>query len=138
MARTVEALAPIDLELRAAPVSVTAARHELATYLAAADQRSPDAELAITEAVSNAVTHAFRGQEVGTIFLRFEALVPDTLAVTVGDDGIGMTPDRDHEGLGLGLSLIGRLATDVVVAGREPHGTVVTMHFPLAPAPTAG
>jgi anti-sigma regulatory factor (Ser/Thr protein kinase) len=129
MNRGLDASRSIDLQLPAVPRSVTAARHELADYLRAAGVTSWDAELAITEAVANAVEHAFRDRNGGTIYLRFETLVPDTLAVTVADDGIGFAPDPDHDGLGLGLSLIGRLASEVAVSEREPYGAAVTMHF---------
>jgi two-component sensor histidine kinase len=112
--------------------SVSDARHEVAAYLARRmDVRSSDIEVAVTEAVSNAVGHAFSEDRAGSIWVGIDLLVPDTLVISVSDDGIGMGPDFGHEGLGLGLSLIGRLATDFEVREAEPHGTMVEMRFRL-------
>ena len=129
------ALAPIELRLPVTPESVSAARHEVAAYLRALGVESRDAELAVGEAVKNAVEHAFRGIDRGTITLRIQTLVPDTVALTVSDDGIGITPDPDKEGLGLGLSLIGRMCSAFDVSAGKPHGTILSMRLPLVETP---
>jgi serine/threonine-protein kinase RsbW len=130
--------APSEVVLPAVPESVTTARHEVAAYLDRHAFANPAAELVVSEAVKNAVEHAFRGRGSGTIVVRLELLVPDTLAVSVADDGVGFTPDLDSEGLGVGLSLIGRLCSDFEVTARQPHGTVVQMRLPVSPPPAAG
>ena len=91
-----------------------------------------DLALAVTEAVSNAVTHAFECPEHGSIEVMAEVLVPDTLRVTVTDDGAGMQPDPGSDGLGLGLSLIGLVSSGFEIRAARPHGTSVRMNFPLA------
>jgi serine/threonine-protein kinase RsbW len=128
----------LDVELPATPESVTQVRHEVAAYLEQLGMPRFGVEVAVTEAAKNAVQHAFQGDRQGTIWLRIETLVPDTLVVTVTDDGVGITPDIESDGLGLGLSLIGRFAHDFDVRDAEPHGTAVVMRFRLdAPdAPT--
>ena len=127
----------VDCQLPARPESVTDARHEAADYLERLGEPSWGIQLAVSEAVKNAVEHAFRGDRPGSIWLRIETLVPDTLVVTVTDDGAGITPDLESDGLGLGLSLIGRFAHDFDVKDAEPHGTAVAMRFRLD-VPDAG
>jgi anti-sigma regulatory factor (Ser/Thr protein kinase) len=120
------------LELPAQPESVSKARHEVGRFVEGIGARTGDIETAVTEAVANAVEHGFRGLEPGIIELRIELLVPDTLAVSVTDNGTGMAPDPGAAGLGFGLALIGRLSNwleiSPVLAG---HGTRVRMRFRL-------
>ena len=139
MAATETSRAPpatVDRQLPASPESVTDARHEAADYLERLGEPSYEIELAVTEAVKNAVEHAFPGDRSGSVWLRIETLVPDTLVVSVTDDGIGITPDLGSDGLrsdglGIGLSLIGRFSHDFDICDAEPHGTAVTMRFSL-------
>jgi anti-sigma regulatory factor (Ser/Thr protein kinase) len=116
----------------AKPESVTEGRHRVTEYAEELGmQNVDDLALAVTEAVANAVAHAYRLRKGGSIEVMAEVLVPDTLRVTVTDDGDGMTLDPESGGLGLGLSLIGSLSSGVEIKPREPHGTSVRMHFPL-------
>ena len=85
----------------------------------------------VTEAVGNAVIHAYRTREPGTIEMRAEVLVPDTLLVVVVDDGDGMSPHPEATGLGLGLPLIASVA-GLEIERHNPHGTTVRMRFSLA------
>lgn len=93
--------------------------------------REEDVKLAVSEAVSNAVVHAF-GEESGTITLRAWR-EQDRLDVLVSDDGGGMMPKVDRAGLGLGISMITRLATEVRFDSSE-QGTAVHMSFPTVGA----
>jgi len=120
------------LELPAHRDSVSEARHQVAQFLDGIGARADDIEVAVTEAMANAVEHGFRGREPGVIELRLELLVPDTLVVSVTDDGIGMSPDPAGHGLGFGLALIGRLSSGFDVSPRDGHGTRVRMRFRLA------
>ena len=87
-----------------------------------------DLTLAVTEAVTNAVLHAFIDRAPGTIRVPRRP-APDELTVVVTDDGRGMQPRADSPGLGLGLPTIGRLAA--LVDLREPPGggTELSMTF---------
>ena len=87
-----------------------------------------DVALAVTEAVTNAVLHAFIDREPGTIRVS-AAAGPDELTVVVTDDGIGMRPRPDSPGLGLGLPTIGRLAALVDLRVPEGGGTELSMTF---------
>jgi anti-sigma regulatory factor (Ser/Thr protein kinase) len=123
---------PLSLQFPARSESVAAARHSIVDYarpLGMADV--DDISLAVSEAVGNAVRHAYRVHEPGTIELRAELLVPDTLGVVVNDDGDGMSPHPESPGLGLGLSLIGSVTTGLEIECHRPHGTSVRMRFSL-------
>jgi serine/threonine-protein kinase RsbW len=77
------------------------------------DDRLGDLRLAISEAVSNAVIHAFRMQELpGTVTLSVDVDPERSAEVVVRDDGSGMRARDDSPGLGLGLSLIDRVADE--------------------------
>lgn len=78
------------------------------------DRLLDDVRLAISEAVSNAVLHAFRCQErPGTITVSIDVRSGELAEVVVRDDGIGMSQRSDSPGLGLGLGLIGTVADQV-------------------------
>jgi serine/threonine-protein kinase RsbW len=89
--------------------------------------------LAVSEAVTNAVLHAYRHDGQGEVVLEAEPAAgsPDALLVRVRDAGCGMGPRPDSPGLGMGLPLIGRLADDVRVISPPGGGTEVAMRFPL-------
>lgn len=120
-----------DWELPAEPASVTAARANLRSFAEAHGVRAEeviDLMLAVTEAVTNAVIHAFIGREPGRVRVQVTTGA-DELTVVVTDDGRGMQPRADSPGLGLGLPTIGRLAS--LVDLREPPGggTELSMTF---------
>src|SRR4051812_20542595 len=89
-------------------------------------------QLCVSEAVSNAVQHAYREQEEpGPI--EVEAHRPNGyLCLYVRDRGCGLAPRRDSPGLGLGLPLIAQTATRVEVREPADGGTEVIMRFDLA------
>jgi serine/threonine-protein kinase RsbW/stage II sporulation protein AB (anti-sigma F factor) len=73
-----------------------------------------DLRLAISEAVTNAVVHAFRHREQpGTVTVSVDVRPYDMAVVVVRDDGMGMSRRSDSPGLGLGLALIASLADQV-------------------------
>lgn len=87
--------------------------------------------LAVTEACSNVVVHAYRDRrEPGEMTLVLEK--PDEhLCVKVLDDGIGMVPRPDSPGLGMGLPLISQLSDSVELRSRAEGGSEVSMRFDL-------
>ncbi len=122
--------APLELRLAAVPPSVTEARAAAADYAANAGADPGDVELAVAEAVANAVLHAFPGERTGTVTVR-AGLADDALMVQVTDDGTGMRPNPDGGGLGLGLALIGRLADSFSVSEPANGGTSLRMSFSI-------
>jgi serine/threonine-protein kinase RsbW len=116
-----------ELDLPSRPRSVSDARHAVGELAARLEMADADIRLAVSEAVSNAVTHAFRGREAGSV--RITCTVDErSLLVTVADDGTGMRPNLDSPGLGLGIPLITKLASDVRFDSTE-RGTTVSMSF---------
>jgi serine/threonine-protein kinase RsbW/stage II sporulation protein AB (anti-sigma F factor) len=91
-----------------------------------------DIRLAVSEAVSNAVIHAFRGREHGTVIASVTTSDGEWIEVRVTDDGSGMAPRDDSPGMGLGLPLIRRLTDQF--EHRSPadsSGTELWMRFRL-------
>jgi anti-sigma regulatory factor (Ser/Thr protein kinase) len=84
--------------------------------------------LAVTEAVTNVVRHAYPGS-IGPIKLSVEAL-PGELEVIVADEGIGRGSKLrgDPTGLRVGLALIAELCASVRIEPTDT-GTMVTMRF---------
>lgn len=119
--------AEVELELRSEPTSVRVARHAVAAVARQTGAPEADVKLAVSEAVSNAVTHAFRDREPGTISVRAR-VDRGKLLVTIADNGSGMRPNLDSKGLGLGISLITKLAGDVRFDSSD-DGLTVSMSF---------
>jgi anti-sigma regulatory factor (Ser/Thr protein kinase) len=117
-----------ELELPADPVSVRRARVAVSAF---ADENGADAAvvaLCVSEAVTNAVVHAYRDADLpGTIRVR-GATGPGGIVVEVEDDGAGMEPRSDSPGLGLGLPIIASLASRLDVMQGDT-GALVRMRF---------
>lgn len=81
-----------------------------------------DLKLALTEACSNSVRHAYAGGE-GSVEIRYE-LHDDRLVIEVADDGEGFDPTgmRDSEAElvegGLGIAIIRSVADDLEIGTR--------------------
>lgn len=129
----------------AVPMQVTRLRAELYAWteeLGLDLGRRDAVRLAVSEALTNAVVHAFAGREPGTLHVVAER-GEGVLIVRVGDDGIGMGPRHDSPGMGMGVPIIGKLCHAVdLTPGPGGTGTVVRMVFTVpglhAPAPPAG
>jgi serine/threonine-protein kinase RsbW len=83
------------------------------------DDTMADVKLALTEAVSNSVRHAYGSSGGGHVDVRYE-LAPDRLGIEVVDDGEGFDPDEApsfhddgelSEG-GLGIAIIRSIADE--------------------------
>ena len=117
------------------PASVAIARRALTAFAAAAaaDHRQVEAvRLAASEAITNAVLHAYRDDE-GEVHVT-AALVCNELWVLIGDDGGGLHARADRPGLGLGLALIAQVSDEMAVVPRAGGGTEVRMRFALVHA----
>ncbi len=116
-----------ELELPPEPGSVAEARHAVRELARSVGSPEQEVALAVSEAVSNAVVHAFRRGKEGLIRVRAWRNRGE-LIVTVADNGVGMIPDLDSPGLGVGTSLISRLS-DRATFESSDEGTAVTMRF---------
>ena len=85
--------------------------------------------LAVSEAVTNAIIHAFVGRERGRVSITAEA-GDGCVLVRVLDDGRGMTPHPESPGLGLGLTMMASMATRCDIReGPAGVGTEVRLAF---------
>jgi PAS domain S-box-containing protein len=129
----------------AEPAAVSHVRRAVtarALELGVSEVMSRDIALAISEAATNVVVHAFVGSEPGLLRVVVEPL-DDRLAICVIDDGSGLVPRSDSPGIGLGLPTIGQLTESFDIrAGPDGRGTEVRMVFTApglrAPAPQHG
>ena len=117
----------------AVPEAVPLARRALtdvAVAAGAAGERLDEVRLAVSEALTNAVVHAYRGGEPGR-FQVTAAVASGELWVLISDDGRGLHAWNDSRGLGIGLSLISGLSDDFAIVTRASGGTEVQMRFDL-------
>jgi serine/threonine-protein kinase RsbW len=95
------------------------------------DETLADLKLALTEACSNSVRHAYAGAE-GLVEILFE-LHQDRLVIEVADDGGGFDPaaGRSEDALsegGLGIAII-RAVADELEIGVRPSGEGSRLRF---------
>ena len=121
----------------AVPSSVPALRGAIAEFIIAAGVREPlltSVKLAVSEAVTNSVLHAYVGA-VRPGAVRVAAwLEKDMLLVEVSDDGGGVMPRLDSPGLGVGLPFIADTADTLDISSSPRGGAQLRMTFALAPA----
>jgi serine/threonine-protein kinase RsbW len=92
-----------------------------------------DVKLALTEACSNSVRHAYREGREGVVEVRYE-LLADRIAVEVSDEGDGFDPSvfeqqaEDLDEGGLGIAII-RAVTDELDIGAGPGGRGSRLRF---------
>ncbi len=90
--------------------------------------------LAVSEVLTNALRHGFRGRAAGTVTVD-ASIAAGALVVRVGDNGVGMPAQSGASGLGSKIirSLTAQLAASLHVESSAGAGTVVTIRLPLAP-----
>ncbi len=86
-----------------------------------------DVKLAVTEACTNVVRHAYQGAE-GPLEVRVEPK-GNCLTVVVTDHGTGIRPNPASDGAGLGLPLIAALASQLEIEDVPDAGSCVRMSF---------
>jgi anti-sigma regulatory factor (Ser/Thr protein kinase) len=123
----------IELSLPARAENVAVVRHALGALgetLEVDSSTLSDIKLAITEACTNVVVHAYDGDE-GPMEIA-ACVEPDRmLTVVVRDEGRGFAPRLDSPGLGLGLPLIATLSESVELGRDVDDRTEVRMTFRL-------
>jgi serine/threonine-protein kinase RsbW len=117
----------IKLRIPAKPEYVSLCRLTLtglAELRGMADETLADLKLALTEAVSNSVRHAYSADGPGHVDITYE-LRPDRLGIEVVDDGAGFDPDEApsfegdelSEG-GLGIAIIRTIADELEILSQ--------------------
>jgi len=105
----------------------------LARTRALQDEVVADLKLALTEACSNSVRHAYEQGRDGIVEVSYR-LADDRIEVEVSDDGAGFDPDvleRAQQELdegGLGIAII-RAVTDELDIGPNPNGGGSRLRF---------
>ena len=134
----VDALAPVEprdsdvrLTLPARPENVSVIRHVLDAFAEALhlpETVIEDIRLAVTEACTNVVRHAYDGGDPGPleIVIRPES---DRLDVIVTARGRGIGPSPDTTGPGLGLPLIAAIVHSLEIRHAPRAGSRLSMSF---------
>jgi anti-sigma regulatory factor (Ser/Thr protein kinase) len=140
---TAHALAAHDSDIRltlpARPENIAVVRNvlgALAESLGLPRAVSDDMKLAVTEACTNVVRHAY--EESGTIDLVVRPR-GEAIEVVVADEGRGLGPSPDTQGPGLGMPLIAALTDSLEIERSPTRGSRLIMKFLRArPAPAVG
>lgn len=124
----------VRFSLPAVPANVALVRQALAGFadsLGVEPARAADMKIAITEACTNAVVHAYENHD-GPLDVAM-SVEHDRLVLSIRDRGPGLRPlpsEGDGPPLGFGLALIASLSDEFGIAGGR-HGTEVRMAFSL-------
>jgi serine/threonine-protein kinase RsbW len=119
----------IRLTLPARPENVAVVRHvlgALAEALRLPDDVVDDMRLAVTEACTNVVRHAYVDEGTIDVVMRPRG---NALEVVVSDTGRGIGPSPDTDGPGLGLPLIAALTESLEVQRSVGAGSRLVMRF---------
>lgn len=122
----------LELTLPALPENVAVVRHVIGGIgdaLGIEDSILDDIRLAVSEACTNVVVHAYP-ESNGLLTVAVEGGA-DTISVSVRDSGLGMAPRPDSPGLGVGLPLIASLSALLELVAIPDGGTEVRMRFAL-------
>ena len=118
-----------ELRVDATPDVVPQIRRRITRFAAQNDAGAEaDIALAVSEAVTNVVQHAYRNGASGQVRV-VACQYPDELVVVVRDYGCGMRPNPNSPGAGLGLSIIGAAASEMNVERPEDGGTRIRLRF---------
>jgi serine/threonine-protein kinase RsbW len=122
----------VRLTIPARPEYITLGRLALTAIAGVrpvSDETLHDLKLALTEACTNSVRHAYEDGRVGNVEIVYE-LEPDRLVVEVGDEGAGFDLVEPQDGSGgdlteggLGIAIIRALADEVEIGPREEGGS---------------
>jgi anti-sigma regulatory factor (Ser/Thr protein kinase) len=126
---------PVDLHKTypAVPEAVPEARRALAEAAAAAGATGrtlDDVRLAVSEAVTNAVRHAYP-DEPGQVQVS-ASMVDDSLCVLIADGGRGLTMGHPG-GLCMGLPLMAKSSDGLTLEDSPSGGLAVRLRFNLRP-----
>ncbi len=119
----------------ALPQAVGELRREVAAYakqLGADDEVREAVRLAVSEALTNVVVHAYADRDPGSVIVEAWSDEDGHLRVLICDEGRGMLPRAGSPGLGVGLSLMAQTADEMRVANRhDAPGATVSLRFTL-------
>jgi serine/threonine-protein kinase RsbW len=121
---------PFEARIPGTPLGVRMLRREMTGMAKDCGMDSDgiaNVRLAVTEAATNVVIHAYAKAEGE---LRVTAAMQDgELAIVIGDTGPGLVERGDSPGLGVGLAVIASVAERLKIVSH-PDGTEIHMAFP--------
>jgi anti-sigma regulatory factor (Ser/Thr protein kinase) len=129
-------LSVISFEVEASAASVRRMRGWVVGFAAehGADGDLQDrVALAVTEAMTNAIAHAYAPDGPGRVEVSAD-VEDDELEIVVADDGTGFR-QGESSGLGAGLMVIAKTADRFAIRERTPRGVEVWMRFRLSSRP---
>jgi serine/threonine-protein kinase RsbW len=121
----------VTLTLPARPEHVAVVRHVLGAFaesMRLPDELIEDLRLAVTEACTNVVRHAYPDGDPGAVEVSIEPR-EDHVKIVVADSGRGIGTSSDTSGPGLGLPLIAAIADSVDLQSAPNGGSRVAMTF---------
>lgn len=121
----------VKLTLPARPENVSVIRHVLGAFAEAlrlSDDLVEDLRLAVTEACTNVVRHAYPADVPGPVEITIRP-TEEVVSVVVADHGRGIGSSSDTTGPGLGLPLIAAIADEVELQPVPGGGSSVAMTF---------
>lgn len=123
----------LELEQPAVPDSLPIARSRITEFCEEHlldDEVTARIRLAVTEACTNCVLHAYGdGARPGSTYMLEASGDGDDIVVVVNDCGIGVARAEATAGFGFGLRLIDDAADGTEVSSRPGYGTRVVMRF---------
>ena len=122
----------MKLTLPARPENVSVIRHVLGAFAEALrlpDELVEDLRLAVTEACTNVVRHAYPPDRPGLRWRSRIRPMDEHVSVVVADHGRGIGTSSDTTGPGLGLPLIAAIADEVELQPVPGGGSRVAMTF---------
>jgi serine/threonine-protein kinase RsbW len=127
----------LDASYPARPSEIAAIRRavsEAARAMGAREEALLQISLAVSEAATNAVRHAYGGRgldDAGDVRVVVRANGGEGLEVRVRDQGTGLTPGAGSKGAGLGLWLMAHETERFEIHKVPGGGTEVVLRFPL-------
>jgi anti-sigma regulatory factor (Ser/Thr protein kinase) len=121
----------IRITLPARPENIAVVRHMLGALAQTIDLPEAvvdDLRLAVTEACTNVVRHAYDPDAPGPVEVTIRP-EDDAVSVVVADHGRGIGTSSDIAGPGLGLPLIAAIADEVDLQPQPGGGSRVAMTF---------
>jgi serine/threonine-protein kinase RsbW len=132
----------LTLDLPAAPLGIPKARKavtQLCDSLEIADDVRENIRIAVTEACTNCVLHAYDGHAAESTYRLEARQEPGEVVIVVQDWGAGIGGDggtaaarREEGSHGRGLAVMRAVATSVEIASAIGKGTRIELRFALA------
>lgn len=130
----------VKFNMKAKSVNEGFSRVAVSAFLACLDpniEELTDLKIAVSEAVTNAVVHAYKEKQ-GDIYITVTLFENNNVRIKIRDKGVGI-PDIEkameplfttggEERAGLGFALMQSLTDRIKVTSRPGAGTTVTLH----------